>query len=138
MAVNQFPALAFAAEKFGHPQIERNGLCSAAQTSHGPLKANPVGQAVARRHVQDLQLILAATLKGCSVTFIPGPDGFSALAIASRWREEGGGGVVSDEFAERGSLAVHIGQRSLFTLLHELLEIMLLVIHSVSPSIKCL
>jgi hypothetical protein len=53
--------------------------------------------------------------------------------MASLWPEEGGRGVAGDDLAEWGGLAAHVGTRNLAALLHELLEIMLIVVHFVSP-----
>jgi hypothetical protein len=53
MAVNELPDVAFASEEFGNAQVEGNGLSSSTQVSSGALETYPVGQTVARRHVQD-------------------------------------------------------------------------------------
>src|SRR5579872_6841430 len=103
------------------------------QVSHGTLEPNPVGQAITRRHVEDLKLTFAAALEARGVTFVLGPDCFGTLARPSLWSEEGGGGMASDNLTEWGGLATHVGTRNLVTLLHELLEIVLIVVHSVSP-----
>jgi hypothetical protein len=99
----------------------------------GSLETDPVGEAIARCHVQDLKLPLAAALEIRGITFVLGPDCFSALAIASRWLEEGGRRVASDDLTEWSGIAANVGERNLATLLHELLKIVLIVVHSVSP-----
>src|SRR5579859_969673 len=70
MTVNEFPGVAFEPEEFGYAQVEGDGLCSAMQVSRGALETDPVGQAVARRHVQYLKLTLAAALEDRGVTFV--------------------------------------------------------------------
>ena len=70
VTVNEFPAIAFAAEEFGHAQIERDRFWPATQMSRGALETNPVGQAVARRHVQNLKLALAATLEAGGISLV--------------------------------------------------------------------
>ncbi len=70
MTVNEFPGVAFAAEEFGNAQIEGDDLWSATQVSRGALETDPVGKAVARRHVQDLKLTLASALEDRGVTFV--------------------------------------------------------------------
>lgn len=92
------------------------------------LEANPVGEAIARRHVQDLEPVLA-TLEVRGVAFEPGPDRLGALDGTSLWPEERGGRAARDDCAERRWIAVHVGTRGLLALLHELLEVVLIVAH---------
>ena len=70
MTVNEFPGIAFTAEEFGYAQVERDCLWSATQVNSGALKTDPVGEAIARRHVQDLKLPLAAALEIRGITFV--------------------------------------------------------------------
>jgi hypothetical protein len=70
MTVNEFPGIAFTAEEFGYAQVERDCLWSATQVRSGALETDPVGEAIARCHVQDLKLPLAAALEIRGITFV--------------------------------------------------------------------
>ena len=70
MAMNEFPAIAFTAEEFGDAQVERNCRWSATQASSGALETDPVGEAIARCHVQNLKLPLAAALEIRGIPFV--------------------------------------------------------------------
>jgi hypothetical protein len=70
MTVKKFPALAFTAEEFGDAQVERDWFWSATQVSSGSLEPNPVGQALAGRHMEDLKLPLAAALETRRIPFV--------------------------------------------------------------------
>jgi hypothetical protein len=60
-------------------------------------------------------------------------DHSAHLPIASRRLEEGGRGVASDDLTEWSGIAANVGERNLATLFHELLKIVLIVVHSLSP-----
>ena len=70
MTVNEFPGIAFTAEEFGYTQVERDCLWSATQVSRGSLETDPIGEAIARRHVQDLKLPLTAALEIPGIPFV--------------------------------------------------------------------
>src|SRR5579859_1557689 len=129
MAMDEFPGIIFAAEELGYPQIEGDGLCSAAQVGRGALETNQVGQTIARGHVQNLKPTLPTALEACGVTFVSGPDGFGSLLKAPPWPEERGRRLARGNLAKWGRIPIYIGARRLLTLLHKLLKIMLVIIH---------
>jgi hypothetical protein len=69
--MNKFPALALTVEEFGYAQVEGDRIWSAAQVSSGALETNPAGQAIACRHVQDLNHS-RLTIGQAGATSLPG------------------------------------------------------------------
>ncbi len=95
----------------------------------GPLKPDPVGKTVARGHLKDLEATIAARREGRGIVFIGREHVIRALNVAPAWRKEGRISSTSDNATQRCCVAADISPCRIIAPLHELLEIVQVVVH---------
>src|SRR5215207_2140903 len=119
VTMDQLPLLALAAENLRNAQVERDRVCAPFQACGCPLETDPVSDAVARRHLQNLEATVAGH-KACGVAFIYRVDVIWALLVTSLRTAEGRG---RDDTPPRSRFSAHKGSRRLFAPLQQSLEI---------------
>src|SRR5450631_2427142 len=100
-----------------------HGLLFAVHVYGGVLNADPIGQVVAGRHVQDLELALAAAGEVLGTFLVELEHMRRALLVAAVWRKERDGRLARRDTAERLRIPVDVRLRYLPAPLHKRREI---------------
>src|SRR5690349_13283136 len=97
-----------------------------------PLKAHPIGKAIACSHMQNLESAIANG-EMCGVAVVNRIYVICALVIASLWTEKGRRRGTRNNVAKQGGIPIYKSAGGLVPLFHELFEIIQVAAHHFLP-----